>query len=127
MRYKKKNLTKSGFHPPPSLQIDEAARINYEEVTKLMKKACKCKTKYCPNWECCCEVDEDTGELEGGCTCRPCGCEDCTSCKVRVMNLIKVSSNVPVDTSKGKRLIFMDTIFFYIVICNVKKKQEILS
>ena len=79
-----------------------------------MKKACKCKTKYCPNWECCCEVDEDTGELEGGCTCRPCGCEDCTSCKVRVMNLIKVSSNVPVDTSKGKRLIFMDTIFFFL-------------
>ena len=43
------------------------------------------------------------------------------------MNLIKVSSNVPVDTSKGMTLIFMDTIFFYIVISNVKKKQEILS
>ena len=74
------------------------ARINFEEVTKMIKKACRCGTRYCPQWECCCEEDEVTGELEGGCTCPPCGCENCSQCKVRSNKyksvLLECSKNV---------------------------------
>ena len=64
------------------LKVCEAARINYEEVLKVVKQACKCSTKLCPNWECTCEADSVTGELEEECTCLTCGCDDCSNCQV---------------------------------------------
>ena len=63
------------------LQVCEAARINFEQFRRAARKNCKCASKDCPNWVCDCEEDEDTGEI-GICTCPPCSCDQCYSCKV---------------------------------------------
>ena len=64
-----------------NVQACEAARINYQRIMKTAKKNCRCNTKECPNWECQCEEEEDSGEM-GPCSCRPCSCDQCYSCKV---------------------------------------------
>ena len=62
-------------------QACEAARLNFEEYVKGAKRNCRCGTKECPNWICQCSEDEDTGEM-GPCTCQPCYCDVCSTCKV---------------------------------------------
>ena len=62
--------------------------MNFEEAVKVMKKVCKCGTKMCSNWECTCDVNSDTGELEEECTCPACGCEDCSTCQVTNKNTL---------------------------------------
>ena len=64
-----------------NVQVCESARINFETVTREAKRNCKCCTKLCPNWECTCIGEEDTGDL-GNCTCPVCDCDTCTSCQV---------------------------------------------
>ena len=77
-------------------QINEAARINYDAVVSAAKRSCVCRTKVgnfvfmliisfkeCPNWECTCCEDPQSGDSED-CTYPPCSCDVCFSdiCKV---------------------------------------------
>ena len=71
----------SDLHCTVLSQACEAARLNFEEYLRGAKKRCRCGTKECPNWMCQCSEDEDTEEM-GPCTCRPCNCDLCSSCKV---------------------------------------------
>ena len=66
------------------IQVCEAARLNFAELVKFLKKGCRCKTKLCQNWECTCIRDDDTGEL-GDCVCPACDCMSCTSCQVQTL------------------------------------------
>ena len=66
------------------IQVCEAARLNFAELVKFVKKGCRCKTKLCQNWECTCIRDDDTGEL-GDCVCPACDCMSCTSCQVQTL------------------------------------------
>ena len=75
------------------MKVCEAARINYEEILKVVKLACKCSTKLCPNWEYTFEADSVTRELEEECTCLTCGCDDCSNCQVK--NFIDYLFNHP--------------------------------
>ena len=44
------------------IKVCEAARINYSEMIKFVRRECKCKSKVCLNWECTCMVDDETSE-----------------------------------------------------------------
>ena len=66
------------------MQVCEEGRVNYNSLIKVMKKSCQCKTKLCPNWQCCCDNGMETDEVEDVCSCPPCDCNDCTSCQVGI-------------------------------------------
>ena len=72
------------------IKVCEAARINYSEMIKFVRRECKCKSKVCLNWECTCMVDDETGEL-GDCVCPPCDCPSCISCQVYTIFHIRKS------------------------------------
>ena len=57
----------------------EQAGLNYQTLTKAVRRLCTCGTHQCPNWSCLCQaVDE---EEEPVCTCM-CSCDSCRSCQV---------------------------------------------
>ena len=64
-------------------QVCQAARINYGELIKFLKRECKCNSKLCPNWECTCMADDENGKL-GDCSCPSCDCLSYTSCQVHI-------------------------------------------
>ena len=76
-----KMLNQPIFNMLVMIKVCEAARINYSEMIKFVRRECKCKSKVCLNWECTCMVDNETGEL-GDCVCPPCDCPSCISCQV---------------------------------------------
>ena len=76
-----KMLNQPIFNMLVMIKVCEAARINYSEMIKFVRRECKCKSKVCLNWECTCMVDDETGEL-GDCVCPPCDCPSCISCQV---------------------------------------------
>ena len=63
-------------------RVCEATSLNYQTLSKALKRLCACKTR--PNWICLCQPDGDgdgTGDDMQECQCG-CSCDDCLACQV---------------------------------------------
>lgn len=60
----------------------EQAGLNYQTLSKTLRRLCGCGTPQCPNWTCLCLRDEFDEDVEQPlCSCK-CSCDDCRSCQV---------------------------------------------
>ena len=60
----------------------EQAGLNYQTLSKTLRRLCGCGTHQCPNWTCLCLSDEFDNDIEQPlCNCR-CSCDNCRSCEV---------------------------------------------
>lgn len=65
-------------HTTGLCRVCEATSLNYQTLSKSLKRLCACNTRMCPNWICLCQVDDDDQQ---DCQCG-CSCDDCLACQV---------------------------------------------
>ena len=69
-------------HTTGLCRVCEATSLNYQTLSKALKRLCSCKTRQCPNWICFCQPDGDgTGDDLQECQCG-CNCDYCSACQV---------------------------------------------
>ena len=90
-------------HTTGLCHLCEAAKQNFSTIVNAVKRRCKCGSHSCPNFICACPVEEDEEDY-GPCSCPPCECEICWSCKVCISKSFRVGANNMVQSRNLRRL-----------------------